>query len=240
MFAIAVEDDLSSVYDAVRPLSVQWYGLGCSLGLSLWILDKIQHDANNNAELCLINCLHMWLAENFNYQKNGAPSWRRLVQEVDTRHHKLALMLSELHRGTILLYNHCIDKTNTELFLFILIVKRSTKNTTLRRGYECSDDFARLVRNLSPLFDRSVDIDELKGCYLRVFCDPKEPSCLYVSPEAYQDLASAGKVLVQECLVPKYVSCTNVYLLERLVNNFGCSSCKKLLTDYITKYGLVE
>lgn len=98
------DDDLSSIYNAVRPLSAHWYSLGCSLGLPPSLMDKIQQDVVNDADKCLIKCLQNWLDRNFNHEKNGAPSWRRLVKAISNTGHnqKLAAALLDQHKGMAL------------------------------------------------------------------------------------------------------------------------------------------
>ena len=96
------EDDLTSIFNAVHSLSARWYSLGCSLGLSPSLMDKIQQDVVNDTDKCLIKCLQNWLDMNFNHVKYGAPSWRRLVKAISGHSQILATALLDQHKGMAL------------------------------------------------------------------------------------------------------------------------------------------
>ena len=45
-------------------------------------LDLIEQNHSGDSETCLYQALREWLKLNYNYQKHGKPSWRRLAEAV--------------------------------------------------------------------------------------------------------------------------------------------------------------
>ena len=100
LLKISEEDDLYSVFDAVRPVSSKWSRLCCSLGLRASLLDTIEKNHSKDVGDCLFAGLKHWILKNYDTTKHGPPSWRRLVKAVDNSsdNHALALKIAEEHK----------------------------------------------------------------------------------------------------------------------------------------------
>ena len=65
--------------EAVEDLSSKWRAFSLRLGLILPVLDKIQQD-HRDVDNCLTEALGEWLKQNYDHQRRGTPSWRRLAE----------------------------------------------------------------------------------------------------------------------------------------------------------------
>ena len=87
-------------------MAARFYSLGCALGLPVSTLNKIRNDNPHNSEIALMQVINMWLAQQFNTERFGAPSWRKLVCAVASSsggsNHKLAAEIAENHQGKLL------------------------------------------------------------------------------------------------------------------------------------------
>ena len=83
-------DDLGDVLDAVEPLSSDWRRLCTKLRLKESTLDVIEHNNRGNAGACLHKALGEWLRLNFDHQRHGRPSWRRLAEAVSSLDYALS------------------------------------------------------------------------------------------------------------------------------------------------------
>ena len=79
---IDIDDDLGDVLDTVEPLSAKWRLLSTKLRLKESALDVIEHNHPGDARTCLYMALGEWLRLNYDIQKHGRPSWRRLAEAV--------------------------------------------------------------------------------------------------------------------------------------------------------------
>ena len=62
-------------------ISAKWRELAINLGLKPSDVESIAHNFSNDRD-CLSEVLKYWLQLNFNYQRNGLPSWRTLALAV--------------------------------------------------------------------------------------------------------------------------------------------------------------
>ena len=101
LLKISEEDDLSLIFDAVRPISSKWSRLCCSLGLRASLLDTIEKNHPRDVDDCLFEGLKRWILKNYDTTKHGLPTWRRLVEAVDNSsdNHALALKIAEEHKS---------------------------------------------------------------------------------------------------------------------------------------------
>jgi 3-methyladenine DNA glycosylase AlkD len=75
---------MKDVLDAVESLSSQWSFLSLNLGVKQSSLDTIEHNHPGDAKTCLYKALGEWLRQNYDHQRHGGPSWRRLAEALQT------------------------------------------------------------------------------------------------------------------------------------------------------------
>lgn len=73
-------NDVGDVLDAVETLSSKWRLLSTKLRIKESTLDTIQQNNPKDVQTCLREALVEWLKLNYDYQKHGKPSWRRIVE----------------------------------------------------------------------------------------------------------------------------------------------------------------
>ena len=74
---LPAEDDLSTVYREILDLASKWMDIALMLGLRYSDLSIICHD---NPRHCLREALIQWLKQSYNVEKNGPPTWRKMVE----------------------------------------------------------------------------------------------------------------------------------------------------------------
>ena len=85
---------MGDVLDAVETLSPQWRFLSTKLRIRETSLDLIEHNHPGDAKTCLYKALGEWLRLNYDHQRHGRPSWRRLAEAVKTLDYTLFEKLS--------------------------------------------------------------------------------------------------------------------------------------------------
>ena len=91
-------DNFSDVYLRVKSsISSQYYDFGIALGIPPDVLNNIKEEPNR----ALSNVLQVWLKQNYNTDKHGLPTWRKLVEAVDNpaggNNHALAKAIASEH-----------------------------------------------------------------------------------------------------------------------------------------------
>ena len=111
MLRSADEDDYLEVFNAVSQLHDKWSELCCALGLPLSQISAIRKDHAGNTVESLREGISQWLQGNYNIDKHGPPTWRKVVTAVDNpiggNNHDLAIKISLKHKG-ILCSTSCI------------------------------------------------------------------------------------------------------------------------------------
>ena len=83
-------------------VSAKYYGLGIVLGLPTSELEKIQKGFPHDMDRALIEVITRWLKHSYNVDKHGPPSWRKLVEAVDSgvggNDHSLAKKIATHHQ----------------------------------------------------------------------------------------------------------------------------------------------
>ena len=78
-----------------------YYQLGIELGLRPGEMEAIQQAHSQNVAQALIQVLLAWLKQLYNVEKYGPPTWRRLVEAVDSpsggNNHALAVGIASKH-----------------------------------------------------------------------------------------------------------------------------------------------
>ena len=91
------DDDLGDVLDAVEPLASEWRILSTKLRLKESTLDVIERNNPGNMVACLHKALGEWLKLNYDHQRHGRPSWRRLAEAVSSLDYALSEKIAMMH-----------------------------------------------------------------------------------------------------------------------------------------------
>ena len=108
---------------------------------------------------------------------------------------------------------------------------------SLRRyRFKRSSDFSFVFRKVSRCLKKDLLKTKKLKRFLDKFCDPDDEfsGCLYVRPEVYKAASSTRGIL--NALFPKYISATDIDLLQSIVEKFGCSRCEMILKNYAEKH----
>ena len=101
--ALAGEDNYLDVSTSVWSLCANWHDLCLALGLPPSLLSTIKREQAGDSKACLRESLTNWLQRNYNTEKHGLPTWRKLVEAVDLpaggKNHALALKIAEEHKS---------------------------------------------------------------------------------------------------------------------------------------------
>lgn len=98
------EDDFQDVYQEVIHINSRYFELGIALGLPLSELKIIQEESKTTRAFSRV--IEAWLKQNYNTKKHGPPTWRKLVEAVDSpaggNDHALAKAIASEHPGNLL------------------------------------------------------------------------------------------------------------------------------------------
>ena len=93
------EDNFNDVYQKVANISSRYYEFGIALGLPLTELNNIKEESKTPRALSSV--LQAWLKLNYNAGIHGPPTWRKLVEAVDSpaggNNHALAKAIASEH-----------------------------------------------------------------------------------------------------------------------------------------------
>ena len=112
------EEDFRDVLKEVISLKANYYTFGIELGLPVQELDTIRRAFNQNIDQAFTEVLLVWLRHRFKMEKYGPPTWRRLVEAVDSQaggnNHALAKAIAlKYPPGTIATYNFVAFQCNS-------------------------------------------------------------------------------------------------------------------------------
>ena len=106
------EDDLADIMEEVFTIKSMYFALGRSLRLKSADLEAIHKKYESDADRALNDVLLLWLAQHYNVEKFGPPTWRMLVEAVDKKSggndHELAKEIASNHQGGIHVYRSCM------------------------------------------------------------------------------------------------------------------------------------
>ena len=101
------EDDFHDVYSEVLSLTPDYFKFGIGLGLPLQELEKIRRNFVQNIDQPFTEVLLVWLRHRYDVERHGFPTWRRLVEAVDSpaggNNHALAKAVASHHSKGILM-----------------------------------------------------------------------------------------------------------------------------------------
>ena len=99
----AVEDDFREVYREVVSIQSHYYQFGIELGLPLREMDAVQKAFRQDIPQAFTEVLKIFLKHRYNIEKYGPPTWRKLVEAVDSpaggNSHALAKKIAEHYKG---------------------------------------------------------------------------------------------------------------------------------------------
>ena len=84
--------------------------------------------------------------------------------------------------------------------------------------------------------DRSVDVADLKD-FLDCYSHPLNPEQRYIDLKVYKDAETTKEVLKFK-LFPVFINYQHLYLLEDIVEEFGCQDSRQLLDEYKSTFSL--
>ena len=90
-------------------------------------------------------------------------------------------------------------------------------------------EFAVIFMRIRKLLDESVEVHDLID-FLEGYSHPLYPEEQYVNPKVFMHASTADELL--KSLFPKHINYIHYYLLEDIVEVFGCNESKKALKDY--------
>ena len=61
-------------------MSAKWKSFSLRLGLRKPVLDRIEQNYPKDVQGCLMEALDEWLKLNYDHDKRGQPSWRKLAE----------------------------------------------------------------------------------------------------------------------------------------------------------------
>ena len=91
-------DDIGDIFDEVEKLSPKWKLLTTKLRLRNHVVENIQENCFDVMSR-LDEALKEWLKLNYNHQKYGRPSWRRLAEAVRSLDYGLFEEIARNHAG---------------------------------------------------------------------------------------------------------------------------------------------
>ena len=132
------------------------------------------------------------------------------------------------------MHSSCIQVLYFTCSLFssthIPAVKGPTKpSADPRELHHLCRKFATTFTKLTGILNTSVQTSELKE-FLESYCHPLYPEQYYVDPKIYGTATTTKEVL--KSLFPRYINYMHYYLLEEIVEEFGCDKAKEVLQQY--------
>ena len=98
---LLAEGDLSDVCREVVGIESRYYQFGIALGLLSGQLDSIRTAYHQLIDQAFYQVLLLWLRQSYDYQRHGRPTWRRLVEAVDSpsggKNTALAMVIASRH-----------------------------------------------------------------------------------------------------------------------------------------------
>ena len=97
----AFEDSFCKVHSEVIGIKANYYEFGIQLGLPLREIDSVRKAFREDISQAFIEVLQIFLKHRYNIQEHGPPTWRKLVEAVDSRaggnNHSLAKKIAKDH-----------------------------------------------------------------------------------------------------------------------------------------------
>ena len=105
------------MYREVISIQTSYYQFGIELGLPLREMDAVQKAFRQDIPQAFTEVLRIFLRHRYNIEKYGPPTWRRLVEAVDSfaggNSHALAKKIAKHHPVTQVSRNHSLAPEET-------------------------------------------------------------------------------------------------------------------------------
>ena len=101
-------------------------------------------------------------------------------------------------------------------------------------GFDCSSDFSFVFCEISRCLKKDLPKVKRLQRYLDYFSHPKHKHRRYVKRKVYKGARSTRGIL--DALFPKYISATDIKLLQCIVKEYGCQRCQRILENYAKKH----
>ncbi len=96
-------DDFLDVIEELTPIKSKWRSIGAGLRLKPGKLDEIEAKRHGAPTECLLDVVSSWLNKEYNWQRFGEPTWRRIVEVVEHSaaggSPETALSIAKRHQG---------------------------------------------------------------------------------------------------------------------------------------------
>ena len=116
------------MFDAVLKVAARFNHFGRALGLNASDITEIQQTFPHNRQDGLEQVINLWLQQNYNFDKYGVPSWRKLVVAVESqsggKNRALAKKIAAEHPGKFKDLYWPFLVTFTHIFLLIVCAAR--------------------------------------------------------------------------------------------------------------------
>ena len=103
---------MSDLQEALEKVVSKWKLVGTGLGLRSNKLNEIEKAHPNNLTSCLLDVIMTWLERNYNVQKFGEPTWRKVVKVVNNpafgANPGLARAIVDNHTSMLNSILHCV------------------------------------------------------------------------------------------------------------------------------------
>ena len=94
------DDDIFDVHKALLPAAAQWKEIGFGFRLK----SKLLEDSDKAPSSCLLKVVSHWLGEEYNVERFGKPTWKKVVEVVGDpaagNDPALACQIAKEHLGT--------------------------------------------------------------------------------------------------------------------------------------------
>ncbi len=94
------DDDLADAVNVLSGLAPKWRNLTFNLRLKNDSMNIIESECSQNVTRCLQRAIEDWLRLNYNYRRNGVPSWRMLAEAVRDLDGSVFEKIVSEHQGT--------------------------------------------------------------------------------------------------------------------------------------------
>ncbi len=78
----AIDDNLGDLCEVLENLAAKWRTIATNLRLRDNAMEIIEGNNSRDVARCLQLALRDWLKLNYNYERNGLPSWRMLAKAI--------------------------------------------------------------------------------------------------------------------------------------------------------------
>lgn len=119
----------------------------------------------------------------------------------------------------------------------VSVAERLTKDASQRvhhDRFDSSSKFSFVFYEISMCLKKDLPKVKRLRRYLDYFSHPNHKHRRYIKRKVYKGARSTRGIL--DALFPKYISATDIKLLQCIVKEYGCQRCQRILENYAKKY----